>query len=93
MGPPNEVGPRGYDPEGNDTTSTPAPVRTDSHFQFNGIGRKCRCDTPPRLPYADAWRHGFGYGFRDALSLLCREVDDPAVWTACHHLSAGGGDD
>ena len=27
--------------------------------------------------HADAWREGFAYGFRDALRLIRREVDDP----------------
>ncbi|BBY01047.1 hypothetical protein [Mycobacterium seoulense] len=37
--PPNEVGPRDTTPEGPDTTSTPAPIKTSSRPQSNGDGR------------------------------------------------------
>jgi hypothetical protein len=37
--------------------------------------------TPPRGRCwdADSWRYGFGSGFRDALRLAAREIDDPAA--------------
>ncbi len=37
--------------------------------------------------HADAWREGFGYGFREALRLAQREVDDPAVWLVLARLA------
>jgi hypothetical protein len=37
--------------------------------------------------FAHAWREGFGYGFRDALRLAQREVDDPAVWLVLDRLA------
>lgn len=39
--------------------------------------------------YAGAWREGFGYGFRDALRLVAREIDDPKVWAALADIADG----
>ncbi|MGO9732752.1 hypothetical protein, partial [Mycobacterium sp.] len=37
--------------------------------------------------YADAWRWGFGCGFRDAVRIVGREIDDPAVWVVLAELA------
>jgi hypothetical protein len=36
---------------------------------------------------ADLWRDGFGCGFRDALRLAARRIDDPAVWVVLDRLA------
>jgi len=46
--PPNEVGPRDTTPEGTDTTSTPAPIRTSSQTHSNGS--RLRWESARRLP-------------------------------------------
>ncbi len=38
--------------------------------------------------YADAWRWGFGHGFRDALRLAARRIDDPRVWMVLDELAS-----
>jgi hypothetical protein len=85
---------RGEPPDRRGGASTPGSAdhhqhqsltKEDQHPQDNAPTRQCR-------PTGDVFRDGFARGFVDGLRLLCREVDDPAVWTAAHHLSAGGGD-
>lgn len=73
---PDEVGPRDTTPEGNDTTSAPAPIKTSSRFQSKGnCGR-----------HADTFRWGFGCGFRDALRLAARELP-PETWHTLDKLA------
>ena len=45
-------------------------------------------DIAPVGRFARAWRTGFAYGFRDALRLAQREIDDPAVWVVLDRLAA-----
>jgi hypothetical protein len=37
--------------------------------------------------YAEAWRDGFGRGFRDALGLAGREIEDPHAWWVLSRLA------
>ena len=53
------------------------PLIKDQHPQFNRPGR-----------YGCAWRDGFGCGFRDALRLATREIDDPAVWSVLDEIAS-----
>lgn len=48
-----------------------------------------RVFTRPAVPgrYGDVWRQGFGCGFRDALRVAARRVDDPAVWLMLSRLA------
>jgi hypothetical protein len=46
--------------------------------------RQCRHNPVGR--HSDAWREGFAYGFRDALRLAARELDDPHAWLVLHRL-------
>jgi hypothetical protein len=76
MGPPKEVCP--VKGPGHSTTAAmqvdnPNPSRT----------------TPPRGRCWDAesWRYGFGLGFRDALRLAAREIDDPAARAVLDRLA------
>ena len=48
--------------------------------------RPCR-RTPAVGRFVHAWREGFGYGFRDALRLAQRQIDDPAVWVVLDRLA------
>ncbi len=74
MGPPNEVGPRDTTPEGTDTTSTPAPVRTSCRFHSNGTRR-------PVGRYTAGWKDGFTAGAVDALRRAGRWLPgDPDTW-------------
>jgi hypothetical protein len=68
------------------------PAGTTHTDQGQGIvaPRLCRCNTVGRR--ADAWREGFGYGFRDALRLAQRKIDDPAVWVMLDRLADRYGD-
>jgi hypothetical protein len=47
--------------------------------------RQCRCNKVSRR--AAAWRDGFAYGFRDALRLAQRELDDPHAWVLLDRLA------
>jgi hypothetical protein len=59
------------------------------------VPRTARTCHPGRR--AHAWREGFGYGFRDALRLASRHIDDPHVLAIlaelaeCYDLAGGGG--
>ncbi len=48
-------------------------------------------DSTARRPHlercAPAWREGFGAGFRDALRLAAREIDDPHAWAVLDRLA------
>jgi hypothetical protein len=71
--------PGGRDGEGR---SSPRPATVESRV----------ATTPPitnsrHRNTGDVWREGFGHGFRDALRLACREVDDPAVWLVLNELA------
>lgn len=35
----------------------------------------------------DVWREGFSHGFRDALRLAQRRIDDPEVWAVLDRLA------
>lgn len=50
------------------------------------IPRLCRRNTFGRHA-GDVWREGYGYGFRAALRLAAREIDDPAVWVVLDRLA------
>jgi hypothetical protein len=107
-GPP-EVGPRpGRHPraEDADTTRTLNPTSTNHTGQpgqlaFDAlVSRSCptksRPHGAPTRRHAYAWREGFGYGFRDALRLASRHIDDPHVLAILAELAeyydlAGGG--
>jgi hypothetical protein len=52
-------------------------------------GRQCGNGASGRGA-AEIYLDGFKHGERDVLRRLCREVDDPEVWCAAHHLTAGG---
>ena len=80
IGPPNDVGPRDTTPEGADTTSFLAPIKTSSRSQSNGARRQCG-------RYAHAWRHGFAAGFKDGLRLAAREFDDPHAWLVLDRIA------
>lgn len=54
--------------------STPAPIKTSRCVDSICAPRQCRRNTVGRRE--DAWREGFGYGFRDALRLAQREIND-----------------
>ena len=45
----------------------------------------------PRRSAGDAYREGFQRGAVDSLRVLCRQVDDPSVWAACHAITGAGG--
>jgi hypothetical protein len=70
------------------TNSTPATIKASGHLHAKPAGRQCCHNTVGR--HADAWREGFGYGFRDALRLAAREIDDPAVWLVLDRLAERG---
>jgi hypothetical protein len=48
--------------------------------------RQCRRNAVGRHA-GDIWRSGFGAGFRDALRLAAREIDEPAVWSVLSELA------
>jgi hypothetical protein len=85
--------PPGRNGEGGPSSpETPAAVEeqsassTSPQLHANRAHRQCRHNTVGR--HADAWRDGFGCGFRDALRLAQREIDDPAVWAVLDRLAA-----
>lgn len=54
-------------------------AKEDQHPQFNRLGRRCG-------RHADAWRWGFGCGFRDALRLAARQLP-PETWDTLEALA------
>ena len=61
-------------------------ARNTDRAQNIAAPRQSRCNTVGRR--ADDWREGFAVGFRDALRLAQREIDDPAVWVVLNRLAA-----
>jgi len=76
------VGPPGGEggPSAEPATTTPPNARQPSSPR-----RQCCRNTVGR--HADAWREDFAYGFRDALRLAARELNDPALWLALSRLA------
>jgi hypothetical protein len=62
-------------------TASSAPQPHD-----NRAHRQCRRNTVGRCAGV-AWREGFGYGFRDALRLAQRELDDPHAWAVLDRIA------
>jgi hypothetical protein len=85
LGPPGGRGAPGEFPRGHHHQRWPL-ITKNQHPRFNHPGS-----------YGCAWRQGFAFGFRDALRLAAREVDDPAVWLVLSRLAdeyeLAGGDD
>jgi hypothetical protein len=86
--PPEKVG-RPRTPLPADTTTTDLPALTKNQAAVsdsNGAdaGRHCHAGGWRRR---DLWRESFGYGFRDALRLAQREIDDPHVWLVLDRLA------
>ena len=82
--------PGGRDGEGR---ASPGPATVEQeptassapHSHNNRAHRQCRHNTVGR--YADVWRDGYGTGFRDALRLAQREINDPAVWVLLDRIA------
>lgn len=55
-------------------------TKEDQHRQFNRPGRQCG-------RHADTFRWGFAHGFKDALRLAAREIDDPDVWAVLDRIA------
>jgi hypothetical protein len=50
------------------------------HLHNNAQPRQCG-------RHADTFRWGYGRGFKDALRIAAREVDDPHVWPVLDRLA------
>jgi hypothetical protein len=81
-----DLGPPDWEGEG---AHTPASAR-HHHHQITGH-HPGMFDSTARRPHlgrcAHAWREGFGAGFRDALRLAAREIDDPHAWAMLDRLA------
>jgi hypothetical protein len=70
--------------------STPEPAdapRTKTNNQVH-TSRSASCRRrPTSRRYGAVWKEGFRYGFADAMRLLGRKVDDPALLAAIAELA------
>jgi hypothetical protein len=85
-----DTGPPGRDGEGG---PKPANVEESPNSSTNTTSRRqatgcCHsAGSTPAWRYAHAWREGFCYGFRDALRLAAREINDPEVWVVLTRIA------
>ncbi len=66
-----------------DTANT---SHTSPHQEAEGFSHGSSTG-PQRRRHGDVWREGYAYGFRGALRLAARELDDPHAWAVLDELA------